>query len=85
MGKKNKQVKKIDQQIEELQKAKENIEKTQPDSEELTPDRVEVLNEVLDHFKGQIKEMAEEYDLSLYELFGLLKAYEIDLIESKRE
>ena len=60
-------------------------EKGQDSEKPIPPSREEVLDKALEEIKITIKDIAKTYSLSIYEIFGILKAFEIDLIESSKQ
>ena len=79
---KHKRLNKLNQ---ELSKIQEQIEKEKVQDSEKPLTREQDLNEALEELKENIKEIGKKYDLSLFEMFGILKAFEIDLIEQSKE
>ena len=81
MSKKKHRLEALNQQISKIQA---EIEKEKQDSEApLTRDQE--LTNCLEEIKLNLKEIGKKNNLNLFELFGLLEAYKIDLTESSKE
>lgn len=81
MSKKKHRIETLNQQLSQIQK---EIEREKQDSEApLTRDQE--LTDGLEELKEKIKELGKKYNLNLFELFGLLEAYKIDLVENSKK
>ena len=76
--------KKLDALNQRISQLRKELEEEKQDSEApLTRD--EELTNCLEDIKANIKELGKKYNLNLFELFGLLEAYKIDLAETSKK
>ena len=75
--------KKLDALNQRISQLRKEIELEKVDSEApLTRDQE--LTNCLEEIKAKLKEIGRDYNLNLFELFGLLEAYSIDLAETSK-
>lgn len=77
---KKKKIEALNQRISQIQK---EIEAEKQDSE-APLNRDQELTECLEEIKLNIREIGKKYNLNLFELFGILEAYKIDLTETSK-
>ena len=83
MSKKTK-LEKLNNQLLQIQA---EVEKEKVDSEKPTDnlDKALHLDDALEEIQNSVKQVSEKYTLNYYELFGILKILEAELIETSRE